>query len=255
MIALLIALKNGKQRNTSRTNWICLTRKGDFIGYKLTVAVLSLLIVLSGCGRYINSVKTPPKANKINFVSTYDTVQRKSVKETTIEKTTVSTTKTTISKVETKPTETIVVAESEEEIESYSEIEKYIEAETEPVEEVTENIVIDNDNNSTSNIDLLARIIYFESGNCSEYCQWLVGSTAMNLANEYGSLETVAFNYDIFNVANILYTDTPSSLSYSVATRIINGDRDINVRAFRTDYYHSFGSPYTNVDNVYFNSY
>lgn len=210
------------------------------------------MIVLSGCGRYINSVKTPPKANKINFVSTYDTVQRKSVEETTIEKTTVSTTETTMSKVETKPTETIVIAEDKEEIESYSEIGKYIEAETEPTED-SENIVTDN--NSDTNIDLLARIIYFESGSCSEYCQWLVGSTAMNLANEYGSLETVAFNYDIFNVANILYTDTPSSLSYSVATRIINGDRDVNVRAFRTDYYHSFGSPYTNVDNVYFSSY
>lgn len=215
------------------------------------------MIVLSGCGRYINSVKIPPKTNKINFVSTYDTVQRKSVEETTIEKTTVSTTETTISKVETKPTETIVIAEDKEEIESYSEIEKYIEAETEPAEksaeDVTENIVTDN--NSNTNIDLFARIIYFEAGSCSEYCQWLVGSTAMNLANEYGSLETVAFNYDIFNVANILYTDTPSSLSYSVATRIINGDRDANVRAFRTDYYHSFGSPYTSVDNVYFSSY
>lgn len=214
------------------------------------------MIVLSGCGRYINSVKTPPKANKINFVSTYDTVQRKSVEETTIEKTTISTIETTISKIETKPTETIVVAESKEEIESYSEIEKYIEAETEPTEESaeeSENIVTNN--NSDTNVDLLARIIHFESGNCSEYCQWLVGSTAMNLANEYGSLETVASNYDIFNVANILYTDTPSSLSYSVATRIINGDRDINVRAFRTDYYHSFGSPYTNVDNVYFSSF
>lgn len=210
------------------------------------------MIILSGCGRYINSAKNPPKANKINFVSTYDTVQRKSVEETTIEKTTVSTTETTISKVETKPAETIVIAESKEEIESYSEIEKYIEAETEPTEE-SENIVTDN--NSDTNIDLFARIIYFEAGSCSEYCQWLVGSTAMNLANEYGSLETVAFNYDIFNVANILYTDTPSNLSYSVATRIINGDRDINVRAFRTDYYHSFGSPYTNVDNVYFSSY
>lgn len=210
------------------------------------------MIVLSGCGRYINSAKIPPKANKTSFISTYDTVQKKSVKETTIEKTTVPTTETTISKVETKPTETIVITESKEEIESCSEIEKYIETETEPTEE-SGNIVTDN--NSDTNIDLLARIIYFESGNCSEYCQWLVGSTAMNLADEYGSLETVAFNYDIFNVANILYTDTPSSLSYSVTTRIINGDRDINVRAFRTDYYHSFGSPYTNVDNVYFSSY
>lgn len=222
--------------------------------------MLILLIVLSGCGRYIKSVKTPLKANnKTNFVSTYDTVQKKSVKETTVEETsisaTISATEITTSKVETKPVETTVATDNKEkEIESCSEIEKYIEAETEPTY-VLENTVIDNGDNYASNIDLLARIIYFESGSCSEYCQWLVGSTAMNLADEYGSLETVAFNYDIFNVANILYTDTPSSLSYSVATRIINGDRDINVRAFRTDYYHSFGSPYTSVDNVYFNSY
>lgn len=103
--------------------------------------------------------------------------------------------------------------------------------------------------------DLLARVIYCESGICSEYCQWLVGSVAMNLAEEYGSLESVAFNYNIFNVANILYTREPSELSYSVAERIVSGDRNTAVKAFRTDYYHSFGQPYESVDNVYFTVY
>lgn len=102
---------------------------------------------------------------------------------------------------------------------------------------------------------MLARVIYCEAGNCSEYCQWLVGSTAMNLADSNGGLRAVAFDYNTFNVAGILYTRDPSELSYSVAQRILSGDRDYNVTAFRMSYYHSFGTPYAVVDNVYFSSY
>lgn len=103
--------------------------------------------------------------------------------------------------------------------------------------------------------DLLAKLIYLEAGNCSEYCQWLVGSTAMNLADERGGLAAVAYNYNIFNVAYQIDSCTPSALSRSVAGRILSGDRDYNVKAFRTSYYHGFGKPYTNVDNVYFSTY
>lgn len=102
---------------------------------------------------------------------------------------------------------------------------------------------------------MLARVIYCEAGNCSEYCQWLVGSTAMNLADSNGGLRAVAFDYNTFNVAGILYTRDPSELSYSVAQRILSGDRDYHVKAFRMSYYHSFGAPYAVVDNVYFSSY
>ena len=118
-----------------------------------------------------------------------------------------------------------------------------------------------NNNNTTSGkyseyeIDLLARTIYQEGGICSEYCQWLIGSTVLNLADERGGIENVVFDYNTFNVAYVLYNATPSDLSYSVARRLANGDRDYNVKAFRTDYYHSFGTPYTAVDNVYFSSY
>lgn len=104
-------------------------------------------------------------------------------------------------------------------------------------------------------LDLLARTIYQESGICSEYCQWLVGSTVLNLADDRGGIENVVFDYNTFNVAYILYDCTPSDLSYSVAERLLSGDRDYNVKAFRTDYYHSFGTPYTCVDNVYFSVY
>lgn len=116
---------------------------------------------------------------------------------------------------------------------------------------------IDNVSNNASDyeLDLLARTIYQEAGICGEYCQWLVGSTVLNLADSYGGIEAVVFDYNTFNVAYSLYNATPSDLSYSVANRLLSGDRDYSVKAFRTDYYHSFGTPYTSVDNVYFSTY
>ena len=110
-------------------------------------------------------------------------------------------------------------------------------------------------NPSDYELDLLARTIYQEAGICSEYCQWLVGSTVLNLADERGGLESVVFDYNTFNVAYVLYDAEPSDLSYSVASRLLSGDRDCNVKAFRMDYYHNFGMPYTNVDGVYFSTY
>lgn len=112
-----------------------------------------------------------------------------------------------------------------------------------------------NDEYSDYELDLLARTIYQESGICGEYCQWLVGSTVLNLADERGGIENVVFDYNTFNVAYILYDCTPSDLSYAVAERLMSGDRDYNVKAFRSDYYHDFGTPYTCVDNMYFSVY
>lgn len=103
-------------------------------------------------------------------------------------------------------------------------------------------------------LDLLVRTIYQEGGICSEYCQWLIGSAVLNLADERGGIENVVFDYNTFNVAYVLYDCTPSELSYAVAARVLSGDRDYVVKYFRTDYYHGFGTPYTNVDNVYFST-
>ena len=133
--------------------------------------------------------------------------------------------------------------------ESESEIENFDE-ETEVQEET-----YSNSNYSEEEIDLIARTTYQEAGSCNEYCQWLVASTILNLAEANGGIRSVVFNYNIFNVAYCLYNDTPSDLSYSVARRVASGDRDYNVMAFRTDYYHDFGTPYKNEDNVYFSEY
>lgn len=102
--------------------------------------------------------------------------------------------------------------------------------------------------------DILARAIYQESGSCSEYCQWLVGSAILNLADERGGIENVVFDYNTINVAYVLYDTTPSDLSYLISEQLLCGNRDYNVKYFRTDYYHSFGTPYINVDNVYFST-
>lgn len=105
-------------------------------------------------------------------------------------------------------------------------------------------------------VDLLARVIYQEAGSCSEYCQYLVGSTALNLADYYGTdLSSIVHNYNIFNVAYMLYNTEPSETSFNVAENLINNGRDYSVMAFRTDYYHNFGQPYTSVDNVYFSTF
>ena len=144
----------------------------------------------------------------------------------------------------TETTENLVIENNEEDIESinYTKETNY----TEPTQKI---------HITEYYIDLLARTIYQEAGNCSEYCQWLVGSTVMNLADIHGGIENVVFDYNKFNVAYKLYDATPSDLSYSVANRVLIGDRDYSVKAFRTDYYHSFGTPYVNVDNMYFSTY
>ena len=112
-----------------------------------------------------------------------------------------------------------------------------------------------NTSSTSTDVMLLAKVIYLEGGNCSEYCQWLIGSTAMNLADINGGLASVAYNYNIFNIAYLIDSCNPSSLSISVAERVLAGDRDYKVKAFRMNYYHNFGTPYTNVDNVYFSTY
>lgn len=167
--------------------------------------------------------------------ATIDEISTSTIEPTTITPTTIEATTTENIQVEKVDNEIIVV--------------NYVEEETEapvptPINEPSE-----------YELDLLARTIYQEAGTCGEYCQWLVGSSVLNLADERGGLEAVVFDYNTFNVAYSLYNATPSDLSYSVASRLLSGDRDYSVKAFRTSYYHNFGTPYASVDNVYFSTY
>lgn len=125
----------------------------------------------------------------------------------------------------------------------------------EPTEPVYEFVPSPERDDYEHELDLLARCIYQESGTCGEYCQWLVGSTVLNLMDYRGCGIEIVYDYNTFNVAYNLYDETPSDLSYAVAERVLSGDRDYNVMAFRLYDYHPFGNPYTNVDNVYFSTF
>lgn len=122
-------------------------------------------------------------------------------------------------------------------------------------ETTTEMFVTESTYNYSGDVELLASVIYLESGSCSEYCQWLVGSAIMNLADANGGLDVVAHDYNMFEVAPDVDSCEPSELSTSVAQRVLSGDRDYAVNAFREGYYHEWATPYTNVDNVYFSTF
>jgi hypothetical protein len=213
---------------------------------KIIIAVCFILVVVLGLGIVIKAT-TNNVENKVVTQSTPDTIVQITVAPTTEEPTSIEPTTQEVTE-QIVETEAVVQEETE-----YVDVEESYEDENE--ESYSDDYSNDYVNYSDYELDLLARTIYQEAGICGEYCQWLVGSTVLNLADERGGIENVVFDYDTFNVAYILYDCTPSNLSYSVASRLLSGDRDYSVKAFRTNYYHSFGTPYTNVDNVYFSTY
>ena len=109
---------------------------------------------------------------------------------------------------------------------------------------------------STSEQEIIARVIMAESGTCSTNCLWLTGSALLNLADYYnnGDIAATANDPQIFETAGSYYNQEPTQECWNVVERLNNGDRDLDVMFFRTDYYHSFGTPYTNIDNVYFST-
>jgi hypothetical protein len=214
----------------------------------IAVCVVSTAIIVGVTSKGSSSNQNTPD----EVVATADSVAATVIVETNTPITTCAS--TTIAPTK-KPTEAPTEAEINDESEVIDVV--YTEQVETPIVENNKESEVNNYSSGTSDyeLDLLARTIYQEAGICSEYCQWLVGSTVLNLADERGGLESVVFDYNTFNVAYVLYDAEPSDLSYSVASRLLSGDRDCNVKAFRMDYYHNFGTPYTNVDGVYFSTY
>ena len=211
-----------------------------------------ILLVGTACGKTSSDKATDDSAATLDEIST-------TVVETTITTTTKPTEQpTTVAKKE-EPTksatgEPVGTENNEQDVQEQPEKEdthdeKKDTANTEQAHNVSDS------NYSQSDVDLVARTVYLESGSCGEYCQWLTASTILNLAESRGGIADVVYDYNTFNVAGMIDSCSPSDLSYSVAERVLSGDRDYNVMAFRAGYYHSFGIPYTNADNVYFSTY
>lgn len=232
------------------------TRKDDtFINFnsirKILFATILLIIILliCACESKKQEIAATPDIAFINKVSATPLPSTIPFEEVSMAETTIA--QTEKEALEESENSEIVT----EPVEEYIYNENYVQEDTSLTNDYEEEYEKTEINEYSDSIDLLARVIWQEAGTCSEYCQWLVGSAALNLADSKGGLEAVVFDYNTFNVAYSLYDSTPSDLSYSVASRLFSGDRDYLVMAFRTDYYHDFGTPYISVDNVYFSTY
>ena len=224
---------------------------------KIFLAIV-LAVILSSC-LAVAVMQHPAQAPAINF----STPDKATPDEATADEATPLEAQPSTAIPTEKATESSTESQTEAYIEPPTEAEEYIEyiAPTEAEPEYDDDDYYESDDAeisySSSDREWIARVICMEAGNCSEECQWLVGSTALNLADRYygGNIEATVTNPNIFAVAGYFYLREPNAQNWAVADRVLSGDRDYQVMAFRTDYYHSFGTPYTVVDNVYFSTY
>ena len=218
------------------------------------IAALVFAIVFTACSQQHSAmnedVATPDEVSVVPTTQITTTVATTAVATTTAEATTVVHTEPTTAKTE-EPVSDIEVSKD---MGNMQESDNYA-GNVQRQENSESNDYEPSEDYSNSDVDLIARTVYLESGGCGEYCQWLTASTILNLADRNGGISNVVYDYNTFNVAGMIDGCSPSDLSYSVAQRVVSGDRDYSVMAFRADYYHSFGTPYTNVDNVYFSTY
>ncbi len=119
-------------------------------------------------------------------------------------------------------------------------------------------IAIENAINLTNNEkDILLRSLYREAGSASRLCKIYVCSATLNLwKSKYSNipLEQMLRNYNIFSTAYTLdsVTEKEKNIVKSAMNEVLAYGTVPGIKYFRTGYYHSFGTPVTNIGNVYF---
>lgn len=100
--------------------------------------------------------------------------------------------------------------------------------------------------------DILAKLLYREAGGMGREGKIYVCSAILNLRDATGkSIWTMAHDYNMFSVFNVDGANPDSSI-YEVIDYVVNGGRISDIKYFRTDYYHDFGTPVCRIENVYF---
>ena len=75
----------------------------------------------------------------------------------------------------------------------------------------------------------------------------------MNLSDYTGrSIWDLAHDINTMAVAPIVDSAIPNETQYQVIEDVLNGARVEEICYFRTSYYHSFGTPVCNIENIYF---
>ena len=101
--------------------------------------------------------------------------------------------------------------------------------------------------------EILAKLLYREAGSMGYEGQRYVCSAILNLSDYTGrSIWELAHDINTMSVAPIVDTAVPTETQYQVIEDVLNGARVEEICYFRTSYYHSFGTPVCNIENVYF---
>ena len=109
--------------------------------------------------------------------------------------------------------------------------------------------------NEEIDIDFLAKLIWAEGGTMSWEGQVYLCSAILNLCDMTGrSVWSAGHDYNMFSVAYIVDYVSPTQTQYDVIEYVLNGGRIADVCYFRTDFFHSFGTPVCSIDNVYFSA-
>lgn len=144
----------------------------------------------------------------------------------------------------------VIIDSAESAVEEKERVEIEIEPEPEPEPVYVFNI-------SNEEREMLAQLLYLEAGSCNWDTQAAVCSVIFNrlISGYWGStLYEVVYAQNQFEPAYLIGTIIPNSTQYEIIDYICQYGTTLPyyVLYFRADYYHNFGIPYTNYENVYF---
>ncbi len=105
---------------------------------------------------------------------------------------------------------------------------------------------------------MLARLLYLEGGSTSRKCQKMIMEVVFNHYENRGrktSLTDIVYSKNLFSPAGRINSTKAQQTQYDIVDEVCRDGVTIlpsNVLYFRASYYHSWATPYTNIDNVYF---
>lgn len=113
-------------------------------------------------------------------------------------------------------------------------------------------------NISAEERDMLARLLYLEGGSTSYKCQKMIMEVVFNHYEYRGrksSFTDIVYTKNLFSPAQKIKNTKARQIQYDIVDEICRDGMTIlpsYVLYFRASYHHSWATPYTDIDNVYF---
>lgn len=108
--------------------------------------------------------------------------------------------------------------------------------------------------NNEENLTLLAKLLCCEAGARTSWAMqvWTLSAILNNLDSTGKSLKVAAHTREQYSVADWVDDAVPSYLNYKAIDYVLNGHRIADINAFRTRYYHDFGTPVADVEGQHY---